>query len=218
MSTKVGDFNGDGFMDIAVANATTAGATANLLQPTVTMTANNNNVPVPVGKAATTHGVVAHYEGNPSFKVSDSTAMPVTAAPVTVTIALNPPSGTYPSNPPLQLTATVTPSVAQQNHPIDGLPMSFKNLTTNKTIDSAAWVNGQAAYTTVSGDLAPGRANQVQASSANTDNFTFVSTPNTYAIGAAKQEDRKATSPERKLYLHSPPPRSGTPAGSMPRR
>ncbi|PYE89560.1 FG-GAP repeat domain-containing protein [Phyllobacterium leguminum] len=74
-SPVVGDFNGDGFSDLAIANAHSNNVTVATVQPTITAKA-TASVPVPAG--AGTHNVLARYPGDSRFAASESSTIPLT--------------------------------------------------------------------------------------------------------------------------------------------
>ncbi|PYE84193.1 FG-GAP-like repeat-containing protein, partial [Phyllobacterium leguminum] len=70
-----GDFNGDGFTDVAVADSYEGFITVAIVQPSVTVTATATDVLVPVGDpSAADHQVVAVYEGDMKFARSPQSA------------------------------------------------------------------------------------------------------------------------------------------------
>ncbi|PYE84207.1 Ig-like domain repeat protein, partial [Phyllobacterium leguminum] len=86
-SPVVGDFNGDGFADVAVANVIDNSVSVASLQPAATVTGTAQNVPVPVG--AGTHDVWADYDGDTNFAPSASGTVPLGAKKFDTTLALS---------------------------------------------------------------------------------------------------------------------------------
>ena len=106
-SIAVGDFNRDGFPDVAVANRIDHTVSVFLNNITQTGTASISSVSIP-GNG--THKVAASYPGDSNFTGSISSTISLTASPVTtaLTLTANPTSSTVGQS--VLLTATLNPS------------------------------------------------------------------------------------------------------------
>jgi hypothetical protein len=125
-ATIIGDFNGDGFTDLAVANEVSNKASVSFMQPTATLTATATNVPAPVGPSSTTHNVVAHYEGNTSFNPSDSGPQGLKAEPLPTTLTLVPdPLAGSQQGEQVKLTATLAITGDPQGHDVKNENVTF---------------------------------------------------------------------------------------------
>jgi hypothetical protein len=107
-STLVGDFNGDGFPDIATPVQSNNNVAVLLDQITQTVTATLNTPNVPAG-AAIAHKVDAVYPGEIYFSESTSNLLSLTGTPITTATLLsaNPSSSTYGQQ--VVLSATLSP-------------------------------------------------------------------------------------------------------------
>ncbi|WP_146226132.1 FG-GAP repeat domain-containing protein, partial [Phyllobacterium leguminum] len=114
-----GDFNGDGFTDVAVASADHNDVTIGIVQPTAAVTATVNNVMAVGNPASGKHDVFASYAGDKQFKASDSSANPTPIAPqqlgTGLTLTANPP-GTALTGEEVELTAVLTIDGDPQGH------------------------------------------------------------------------------------------------------
>ncbi|WP_181418480.1 FG-GAP-like repeat-containing protein, partial [Phyllobacterium leguminum] len=132
LSPVVGDFNGDGFADVAVANAIDNSVSVATVQPTAAVTATVNNV-MPVGNPAAKHDVFASYTGDKQFKASDSSANPTPIAPqqlgTDLKLAIFPP-GSYLAGQEVRLTATLTFKGDLQGHSVENEKVTFTADTT----------------------------------------------------------------------------------------
>jgi MBG domain (YGX type)/Bacterial Ig-like domain (group 3)/FG-GAP-like repeat len=142
---SVGDFNGDGIADLAVADLVPNTVSILLNQVTQTSTAMVTGVSVPGG--GTTRHVTATYAGDTNFDGSTSSAIPLMTSPVTTTTVLElSTAGTITFGTPVTLTANVTP------YSVNGLiatgTMSFFNGST--LIGALPISNSGEASTTVS--------------------------------------------------------------------
>ena len=149
LSTIVGDFNGDGFTDVAVANAASDSVTAGFVRPTAEVTATLSNVPVPVGDPAKgAHQLVASYPGDRYFRDSKSDpATPVTPQKLTLTFTLKPdPQQVGSQIDPVTLTATVAPNGNAQGHTTDGVEIDF--YANDNLLGTGKLRGGTASYTT----------------------------------------------------------------------
>ncbi len=182
MSPVVGDFNGDGFSDVAVANPGSNSVSVGLLEPIATLSATASNISV-VGTG--THAVQGHYEGDGVFAPSDSTAtMPVPAEPVTVQMTMQPADGTpVEANQDLPLTVTLAPATAQ-DHSVDDLLVTITNKTTGEQIGQPQHPSKGAVNVTIqASQLQQNAKNQIEASTPGNDYFTAASVTNTYPVG-----------------------------------
>ncbi|PYE84208.1 FG-GAP-like repeat-containing protein, partial [Phyllobacterium leguminum] len=159
LSPVVGDFNGDGFADVAVANAIDNSVSVATLQPTVAVTATVNNVPVPVGNPADKHDVFASYAGDKQFKASDSSANPTPIAPQQIVTDLKlaaDPAGRSLIGQKVKLTATLTFKGDLQGHSVENEKVTFTADTTPLGTAELHLVDGSnpVAYTAKLGPTA----------------------------------------------------------------
>ncbi|PYE85115.1 FG-GAP-like repeat-containing protein, partial [Phyllobacterium leguminum] len=133
MSPVVGDFNGDGFADVAVANARSNSVSVATVQPTTAVTATVNNVMAVGNPASGKHDVFASYAGDKQFKASDSSANPTPIAPQQLGTGLKltaDPSGTSLVGQEVELTATLTFKGDPQSHSVENEKVTFTADTT----------------------------------------------------------------------------------------
>ena len=140
----VGNFNGDTIPDVAVALAGTSSVVIlnSVTNRTATTTVSNVSL---VGTG--NHNVVAYYPGTSQSASSTSNALPLAAQPVatTLTLAANPTKSN--TNQQVALTATITPSTAQ-NHTSNTELVTFFNGSTN--LGTATLSSGVATLNTTS--------------------------------------------------------------------
>ena len=136
ISIAVGDFNGDGIPDLAVASY--VDYTVLLREGTQTATATANGIAVPV---ATTHLVLASYSGDSNFAASTSGTTTLTGPKGTPAVSLTASVNPAPYGTPVTLTATVTGS---GNAPTG--TATFYNGTTKLATGSLS--GGVATYST----------------------------------------------------------------------
>ncbi|WP_110754817.1 FG-GAP-like repeat-containing protein, partial [Phyllobacterium leguminum] len=123
-----GDFNGDGFADVAVANAFDNNVTVGIVQPSVTVTATAKDVQAPVGNDSWAyHQAVAVYQGDTNFAESlPSPPVDVPQFPLDTSLTLTAdPAGTALTGEEVELTAVLTIDGDPQKHVPSGV-VSFK--------------------------------------------------------------------------------------------
>ncbi|PYE85118.1 FG-GAP-like repeat-containing protein, partial [Phyllobacterium leguminum] len=108
LSPAVGDFNGDGFSDLAVVNAFDNNVSVELVQPTVTVTA-SADVPAPAGDPSSgNHEVAGVYSGDTLFEKSppsNSVGLAPQKLDTTLTVTADPQDSSK-AGQPVTLTAT----------------------------------------------------------------------------------------------------------------
>jgi hypothetical protein len=114
-SVVIGDFNGDGFPDLAGLNSDAGDATVYFTEHTETAVATFANVTVP---GTGSHNVTAVYAGNANFGASTSSPIALSASPVVTALSVTSSAASFPAGTQVTLTATVK-------------PYSFDSLVTN---------------------------------------------------------------------------------------
>jgi hypothetical protein len=106
----LGDFNGDGFADLAAVNSATGSVTVLLSQLTETASATVSGISL-LGTG--NHAVTASYSGDVNYSASVSGTTALTAQPATTALSLSasPSSSTYGGQ--VVFTATLSPTLAQ---------------------------------------------------------------------------------------------------------
>jgi Bacterial Ig-like domain (group 3)/FG-GAP-like repeat len=133
--SAVGDLNGDGLADAVTANSGSGNLT--LLFSATTASATITGIS-PVGTG--THLVDAVYAGDASFTGSTSNTVPLIAQPQSTTLSLIASSASSVAGQGVTLTATVSPSTAQ-NH---AATQNITFLSNGASVGTAMIVNGQA--------------------------------------------------------------------------
>ncbi|WP_420963841.1 FG-GAP-like repeat-containing protein [Brucella sp. IR073] len=177
-----GDFDNDGFSDLATANMEDSTVTVALSQPTVTSTATATGITV-VGTG--THALDANYRGDLSFAASDTTTTTLAPAePVKLQMSMQPADGTaVEADQDLPLTVTLSPATAQ-NHSADDLLVTITNKTTGEQIGQPQHPSkGIVNLTIQPSQLQQDAKNEIEATTPGNDNFGAASITNTYLVG-----------------------------------
>jgi protocatechuate 3,4-dioxygenase beta subunit len=139
-AVAMGDFNGDGRMDLAIASPTNGSVYALLNEWAIQAAAKQVFV---VGGPAT-HSIVAAYPGDTSYQSSTSNAVTIVRGVSTGLALVAIPSGNQQPGQTIQLTATVTPAT-YNGSAASGNITFYDN---NTAISTQPLASGQAAFTT----------------------------------------------------------------------
>jgi hypothetical protein len=136
--------NGDGVMDLVVIGQDTDSNYVLLGTGGFTATASATNVSVPGATATSAHSLIASYPGDGNHNASASTGLAIagTQIPTTVTLGINPSSGSTYNGSTTAITATVSTTVVSSYKSTANV--TFKDSST--TLGPAA-VSGTAALT-----------------------------------------------------------------------
>ena len=138
----VGDFNGDGVIDVAVPNYSTGDA--NVLLGSITSTATATYQPILItGKSGSTDSIESQYQGDAYFGPSTSGTVSLQTAPATTSLALQSNASTVTVGDQVTLTATIIPGSAQGHSPSNLVTFSSNGTSIGQVTPS----NGVAVLT-----------------------------------------------------------------------
>jgi hypothetical protein len=161
------DFNGDGLTDLALFEGSQLETLLSEVGPQ-SATATVSGISV-VGTG--THQIDASYSGDSDYQPSVSATIGVTAEPVPTTLALTASPATINYGQQVTLTATLTPSTAQQDH----LPTGTVTFSSGSTVIGAGTpTNGVVTFTTAT---LPSGTNSLTAAYSGDTNFAASTSP-----------------------------------------
>jgi hypothetical protein len=142
----LGDFNGDGVVDLAIPNIGDFSTSIYLYTFTQTATASVSNITVP---GTATHYADAVYLGNSSFATSTSGTVPLTGKQIATTLTLTANPNPQMITMPVALTATLGSATNEPDYTAPTGTVTFYDQSLATTLGTAPMgANGQAVLTT----------------------------------------------------------------------